>query len=84
MVGSAWVSSEVKQGLRSGVAALYLGTGMACVVVGEVDDGGVAVAGVGTAPSRGLRKGVIVDVESTVAAIQSATWRYKGHDSRLP
>ncbi len=54
------------------VAALDLGTGQACVVVGEVDERGVALVGVGTAPSRGLRKGVIVDVESTVTSIQKA------------
>jgi cell division protein FtsA len=56
----------------SAVAGLDLGTGKACVVVGEVDEHGVAVAGVGTAPSRGLRKGVIVHVESTVTAIRKA------------
>jgi cell division protein FtsA len=54
------------------VAGLDLGTGKTCVAVGEVDEHGVAIAGVGTASSRGLRKGVIVHVESTVTAISKA------------
>ncbi len=54
------------------VAGLDLGTTQTCVVVGEVTEQGVAVAGLGTAPSRGMRKGVIVHVDSTVASIRKA------------
>jgi cell division protein FtsA len=54
------------------VAGLDLGTSKACVLVGDVSDRGVEVVGLGTAPSRGLRKGVIVHVDSTVAAIRKA------------
>jgi cell division protein FtsA len=54
------------------VAALDLGTAKTCVVVGEVDERGIEVCGLGEAPSRGLRKGVIVHVESTVQAIRKA------------
>jgi cell division protein FtsA len=55
------------------VAALDLGTAKTCVMVGEVrDEGVVDILGLGTAPSRGLRKGVIVHVESTVTAIRKA------------
>jgi cell division protein FtsA len=58
---------------RSGmVAALDLGTAKTCVVVGEVSEHGIEVCGLGEAPSRGLRKGVIVHVESTVQAIRKA------------
>ena len=58
---------------RSGmVAALDLGTAKTCVVVGEVSERGIEVCGLGEAPSRGLRKGVIVHVESTVQAIRKA------------
>jgi len=54
------------------VAGLDLGTAKACVLVGDVSERGVEVVGLGTAPSRGLRKGVIVHVDSTVAAIRKA------------
>ncbi len=58
---------------RSGmVAALDLGTAKTCVVVGEISERGIEVCGLGEAPSRGLRKGVIVHVESTVQAIRKA------------
>ena len=43
------------------------------MVVGEVDDfGNISVIGVGEAPSEGLRKGVVVNIEKTVHAIQEA------------
>ncbi|MEB2285914.1 MAG: cell division protein FtsA [Polyangiaceae bacterium UTPRO1] len=54
------------------VAALDLGTAKTCVVVGEVGERGIEVCGIGEAPSRGLRKGAIVHVESTVQAIRKA------------
>ncbi len=54
------------------VAGLDLGTWKTCVLVGNVTEHGIAVSGFGTAQSRGLRKGVVVHVESTVAAIRKA------------
>jgi cell division protein FtsA len=54
------------------VAALDLGTAKTCVVVGAVSERGIEVCGLGEAPSRGLRKGVIVHVQSTVQAIRKA------------
>ena len=54
------------------VAALDLGTAKTCAIVGEVNEGGIEVCGLGEAPSRGLRKGVIVHVESTVQSIKKA------------
>lgn len=60
-------------GRRTGlVAGLDLGTSKTCVIIGDVTEHGVEVVGIGTAPSRGLRKGVIVHVDSTVAAIRKA------------
>ena len=50
-----------------------IGTTKVCSVVGEVSaEGGINVIGVGTAPSRGLRKGVVTDVEHTVESITKA------------
>jgi cell division protein FtsA len=57
---------------RALIAGLDLGTSKTTVLVGSVGDHGVDVLGLGTAPSRGLRKGVIVHLDSTVAAIQKA------------
>jgi len=57
---------------RTLVAGLDLGTSKTTVLVGSVGERGVEIVGLGTAPSRGLRKGVIVHLESTVAAIRKA------------
>jgi len=55
------------------VAGLDIGTTKICAVIGEVfPDGGVNVIGVGTAASSGMKKGVVVNIESTVRAIRQA------------
>lgn len=55
------------------IAGLDIGTSTIKVVVGERKaDGRVDVIGVGTSPSRGLRKGVVVNIEGTVTAIGKA------------
>lgn len=55
------------------IVALDVGTSKVAAIVGEVDgDGTVEILGVGTHPSRGLRKGVVVNIESTVQSIQRA------------
>jgi cell division protein FtsA len=54
------------------VVGLDIGTTKICTVVGEVNDGQVDVIGLGTFPSKGLRKGVVVNIESTVQSIKKA------------
>jgi cell division protein FtsA len=55
------------------LVGLDIGTTKICAVVGEIREGGaVDVVGIGSAPSRGLRKGVVVDIKSTVSSIQQA------------
>jgi len=55
------------------IAGLDIGTSSIKVVVGErKEDGRVDIVGVGSSPSRGLRKGVVVNIEGTVAAISKA------------
>jgi cell division protein FtsA len=54
------------------VAGLDVGTSKVCVVIGEVSSTGVDVIGIGQHPSRGLRKGVVVNIDSTVEAIKRA------------
>ncbi len=55
------------------VVGLDIGTTKICAVVGEVTpEGGVDIVGIGTSPSTGLRKGVVVKIEQTVQSIQKA------------
>ncbi|MEW6715783.1 MAG: cell division protein FtsA [Nitrospirota bacterium] len=54
------------------IIGLDAGTTKVCVIVGEVKDGGIDIIGIGSAPSRGLKKGVVVNIESTVESIKNA------------
>ena len=55
------------------IVGLDVGTTKVCAVIGMPRaDGGVDVIGVGAAPSRGLRRGVVVNIDSTVEAIRQA------------
>jgi cell division protein FtsA len=55
------------------VVGLDIGTSkIACVVAESAPDGRIDVIGIGTHPSRGLRKGVVVNIESTVESIRLA------------
>lgn len=52
---------------------LDIGTTKICCVVGEIkEDGGVHIVGLGESPSRGLRKGVVVNLDATVDAVKAA------------
>ncbi len=52
---------------------LDLGTTKVCAIVGEVKDGGqVDIIGIGISPSHGLKKGVVVNIDSTVESIKKA------------
>jgi cell division protein FtsA len=55
------------------IVALDIGTSKVAAIVGEVsEDGELEIVGIGTHPSRGLKKGVVVNIESTVQSIQRA------------
>ncbi len=54
------------------VVGLDIGTSKVCAVVGDVTDRGVEIIGVGSHSSQGLRKGVVINIESTVASIKKA------------
>jgi cell division protein FtsA len=54
------------------VVGLDIGTSKVCAVVGEMTDKGVEVIGLGSHPSLGLRKGVVINIESTVNSIKKA------------
>ena len=59
---------------RSLIVALDIGTSKIVVIVAEAlpDGQGFEVIGLGQHPSRGLRRGVVVNIESTVSSIQRA------------
>ncbi len=54
------------------IVGLDIGTTKICAVVGEVSRNDISIIGIGTYPSIGLRKGVVVDIESTVESIKKA------------
>jgi cell division protein FtsA len=58
---------------RSLIVGLDIGTSKVVALVGELGpDGSIEVIGIGSQPSRGLKKGVVVNIESTVQSIQRA------------
>jgi cell division protein FtsA len=58
---------------RNLLVGLDIGTSKVVAIVGEPrKDASVEVVGIGSQPSRGLKKGVVVNIESTVQSIQRA------------
>jgi cell division protein FtsA len=54
------------------LAGLDVGTTKVCALIGELTPNGVDIVGIGQHPSRGLRKGMVVNIDSTVEAIKGA------------
>jgi cell division protein FtsA len=54
------------------LVGLDIGTTKICVVVAKVAEGKVNIVGIGSHPSTGLRKGVVVNMDSTVNSIKKA------------
>lgn len=54
------------------VVGLDVGTTKTCVIVGEVTNAGIDIIGIGTHPSSGLQKGVVVNIDSTMDSIKKA------------
>jgi cell division protein FtsA len=54
------------------IVGLDIGTTKVCVIVAAPTDAGIDIVGIGTHPSRGLRKGVVVDIDATVHSIKQA------------
>ncbi|MGZ5043455.1 MAG: cell division protein FtsA [Methylobacter sp.] len=62
-----------KKSERNLVVGLDIGTSKVAAIVGEItSDGNIEIIGIGSTPSRGLKKGVVVNLESTVQSIQRA------------
>ncbi|CEK11893.1 cell division protein FtsA [Legionella hackeliae] len=55
------------------ITGLDIGTSKVVALIGEVAaDGAIEIIGIGRHPSRGLKRGVVVDIEATVNSIQRA------------
>jgi len=54
------------------IVGLDIGTTKICAVVGEIAGADINIIGIGTHPSIGLRKGVVINIESTVESIKKA------------
>jgi cell division protein FtsA len=55
------------------IVGLDIGTSKVVAIVGEIGlDGSIEIVGIGSNPSRGMKKGVVVNIESTVLSIQRA------------
>jgi cell division protein FtsA len=62
-----------KRSDRNLLVGLDIGTSKVVAIVGEIkSDGALEIIGIGSHPSRGLKKGVVVNIESTVQSIQRA------------
>ncbi len=55
------------------IVSLDIGTSKVSALVGEInEEGHIEIIGIGSQPSRGLKKGVVVNIEATVQSIQRA------------
>jgi len=54
------------------VVGLDIGTSKICVAVGEMTERGLEIIGIGLHPSQGLRKGVVINIETTVNSLKKA------------
>lgn len=64
------MSKKVEKNL---IVGLDIGTSKVVAIVGEItDEDEIEIIGIGSHPSRGLKKGVVVNIESTVQSIQRA------------
>ena len=67
------MNDQSRRPARRIIVGLDIGTSKVAAVVGEVGPTGqVEIIGIGSHPSRGLKKGVVVNIESTVQSIQRA------------
>jgi cell division protein FtsA len=54
------------------IVGLDVGTSKVAVIVGDMQEGGAEIVGLGAAPSEGLRKGVVVSIDATTQSIEEA------------
>ncbi len=54
------------------LVGLDLGTTKVACIVGEVTEAGIDIIGIGSQPSKGLRKGVVINIDATIDSIRRA------------
>lgn len=54
------------------IAGLDLGTTKVACIIGEVTDDGIDIIGIGSETSKGLRKGVVINIDATIRSIERA------------
>lgn len=54
------------------IAGLDIGTTKIACIIGEVTNEGIDIIGIGSHPSRGLRKGVVINIDATINSIRKA------------
>ncbi len=54
------------------IVGLDIGTSKVCSAVGEMTEHGVEIIGIGSHGSSGMRKGVVINIDNTVASIKKA------------
>ena len=54
------------------IVGLDIGTTKICAVVAEIAEESIDIIGIGSHPSKGLRKGVVIDIDATVDSIRKA------------
>jgi len=60
-------------GMDEIVVGLDIGSGKVCTVVGELgEDDQIEIIGIGTAPSLGIRKGVIIDLDQAIQSVKES------------
>jgi cell division protein FtsA len=70
--------SKTSSNHKNFIVGLDIGTTKICCIVGEVSEAGpggeqtIDIVGIGTAPSTGLRKGVVINIDTTVESITKA------------
>ena len=65
------------------LTAVDFGSTKVCALIGVVRDGAVVVRGMGQVSSHGLKKGTVVDIETTAEAVIRAV-REAGQQAGLP
>ena len=54
------------------IVGLDIGSAKTCAMMGEIDDEGIKFVAIGATESKGLRKGLIVNLDATVSSIRRA------------
>ncbi len=54
------------------IVGLDVGTTKICALIGQITDSGIEIVGIGSRPSTGLRKGAVINIDSTVEGISKA------------